>query len=248
MRTQGQADVIAFNPLATSSVAQHDLGQEIELTDGRVFRYAKAGASGISAGKLQLAPAPKTNHHNVAWASGGAINTNKVTVTLGATAATVDEYAQGYLVVNDATGEGTAYQISGHPAASSAATLELTIFGNFYEALVSGSEVSLVHNRYNAVVEGTTQTRTPAGVPLRDIAAGEYGWLQVAGIAPVLADEAIAVGSAVTIGSSTAGAVELRDWAVNATDATRFDVEPHVGRAVVAGVDTEYRPILLEIS
>jgi hypothetical protein len=248
MKLQGSADVVAFNPYSTGSVPEHDLGQEIALTDGRVFRYAKAGGSNISAGKLQLAPAPKTNHHNVAWASGGAINTNKVTVTLGATAAVADEYAEGLLVVNDATGEGTSYQISGHPAAGSGATLEVTVFGSIHTALVTGSEMTLVHNRYRGVVEGTSQTQIPAGVPLVNIAANNYGWLQVRGVAPVLADTAIAVGSAVAAGTSTAGAVELEDWAVNATDATRLQVEFHVGYAIVAGVDTEYRPIFLEIA
>lgn len=243
MKTQGNAAAIAFNPYHTGSVAEHDIGQEICLTDGRKFRYGKAGASGVSAGKLQLAPAPKTNHHNVAWASGGEIDTSTVTVTLGATAAVANEYAEGLLVVTDATGEGTSYQISSHPAADASATLEVTVFGTFHEALVSGSEMTFVHNRYNGVVEGTSQTQSPAGVPLVDVAAGAFAWFQTCGVAPVLADAAITLGADVVAGASTAGAVQ----AASDTIATNVDTIK-VGYAPVAGVDGEYRPVFLQIS
>lgn len=241
-RLEGQASVIDFNPNETNSVATHNLGQEVRLADKRVFRYAKAGASNISRGKLQLAPTPKTNHHNVAWSSGGAINATTVTVTLGATAAVANEYAEGYLVVNDATGEGTSYKIKSHPAANSSATLELTLFDPIRNtALVSGSEMTLVHNAYNGVIEGTSATQRPAGIPLVNITAGEYGWLQTKGVCPALIGTAATLGALLTADGSTAGAV------TDATDVTAPQAQFFVGQAFITGVATEYQPIELNI-
>lgn len=245
----GFPQMFDINPYEQSSVSLNGVGFGMVGMDryGDLYRYAKAGASNISKGKLQVAPAPKTNHHNVAWASGGALNTRKVTVTLGATAATADEYAGGYLVVNDATGEGTQYRILTHPAANSAATLEVTVDRPFETALVSGSEVTLVHNRWNAVVEAAVEERRPAGVPLVNITAGYYGWLKTKGDAAVLAGATITLGSTVHQHASTAGAVQESQQYLQATDASRLDFYWNIGRAAVAGVDTEYRPIALSI-
>lgn len=248
MKIQSPPAAMSFDPYAVGDYAEHQIGVEVTASDGRRFRYAKVGASDIGRGKLQLAPTPKTNHHNIAWSSGGALGDNKVTFTLGATAAVANEYAGGLLVTSDATGEGTSYLISGHPAADSAATLELTLADPIVNvALVSGSEACLVHNRYNGVIEGTSSTQLPAGIPLVNASAGKFVWLQVYGQCPALADETLAVGSALTTGTSTAGAVEVEDWQLQATDASRVIEEFRVGFAHVAGVDTEYRPIFLTI-
>ena len=155
----------------TTANPEHAVG--VLATNGRgdLFRYAKAGASGVSAGKLQLAPTPKTNHDNVAVAAAAAAGAFEVTVTLGATAAVADEYAGGVIVINDADGEGGRYIIAGHPAANSSTSLTLTLAEPLDEALTTSSEACLVHNTWQGVQEGTTSTLAPAGVPLVDIAA-----------------------------------------------------------------------------
>lgn len=236
------ATVVDFDPNKTSATQQHQLGTR--FVDGEdVFRYAKAGASNISRGKLQLAPTPKTNHHNIAWASGGALGAFTVTFTLGNTAAVANEYAEGWLVINDATGEGTKYRIKSHPAASGLATLEVTLYNPIRNtALVSGSEASLVHNTYNAVVEGTSSTKRAAGVPLVSVTAGEYCWLQTRGVCPVLCDTTTTLGAKQKASGSVAGAV------TDMTDILGASAEVEIGTAdVMAGVDTEYRPISLTI-
>jgi hypothetical protein len=234
---------ISIDIHATEPTAQHLIGSKFESQDKRVFRYAKVGASNISRGKLQLAPAPKTNHHNVAWASGGALGATTVTVTLGATAAVANEYAEGLLVVNDATGEGTSYRIASHPAADASATLQLTLSDPIKNvALVSGSEVSLVHNAYNGVVEGTTVTRRAAGVPLVNATAGTFVWLQTGGVCPVLCDTTTTLGAKQKAGAVAGSVTDM-------TDILGASAEVEVGTAdVMAGVDTEYRPITLTIN
>lgn len=235
-------NVIDFNPLKTSDVQQHQLGRRWVTEDGDIYRYAQAGGSNITAGNLQLGPAPKTNHHNVAVATAAAIGDKTVTVTLGATAAVADEYAGGKIVFSDVAPEGSTYIITGHPAAESSATLEVTLDRPLVEALTTSSEATLVHNTWNGVVEGTSTTQSPAGVPLVDVTAGEFCWLLTRGITGVLADSTINLGADVVAGSSTAGALDAR----SDTAATAIDQIP-VGQAVVAGVDTERRPIELKI-
>lgn len=212
---------------------------------GDLYVYAKAGASNISAGKLQLAPAPKTNHHNCV--AGAAVTAdgrvNKVTIDLGATALTANEYAGGLLIANDNGQEGTQYRISGHPAADSGAIAEFTVERPFLESIATTHEFTLMHNPYRGVVEGTSSTQQPVGVPMVDITATYFGWLKVRGIASVLADETITLGAGVTAGTSTAGAVEEIDQPGDTTVLT----DHAVGWAVVAGVDTEYRPIELTL-
>lgn len=227
--------------LQTSSSQKFPLGEKAETSDGRVFRYAKAGSSAIAAGKLQLAPAPKTNHHNIAVAAAAAVGATSVTVTLGATAAVANEYAEGLLVINDVDGEGQAYKIKSHPAADASASLVVTLSDPIATALTTDSEACLVHNPHNGVVEGTSSTQQPVGIPLVAIAAGEYGWLQTKGVAPALADETLNLGALLTAGTSTAGAVEeMDDLSTNVTD-------NFIGHAIVAGVADDYRPINLTI-
>lgn len=248
MKLTGPAQIATMDPKVTEVTQSFALGTKMETPDGRIFRYARAGASNITAGKLQLGPARKTNHDNIAVAAAAAINATQVTVTLGATAATANEYAQGLLVISDATGEGTSYVIKSHPAADASASLVLTLDEPLHEALTTSSEACLVHNRFNACVEGTVQAGgIVVGVPLVDVTATYYFWAQTFGPAPVLADESGTVNRAVTVGSSVSGAVEERDDMLEGTDASRFLLEPTVGYQIVAMVDTEYRPIFLTL-
>lgn len=237
------SSVVDFDPYKTSTIQQHQLGKKYETPSGDIYRYAQAGASNISKGKLQVCPAPKTNHHNVAWASGGALGAKTVTVTLGATAAVADEYAEGVLVVNDATGEGTRYRISGHPAADSGATLQLTLYHPVAgTALVSGSEFELNHNPWNGVVEAAVEERQPAGVPLVNVTAGDHCWLLTRGETGVLMGDTINIGEEVVQHASTAGAVD----ADSTTYGTGFAYYK-VGKQKVAGTSTEYNTVELKI-
>lgn len=233
---------VDFNPYKTSTVQDHLLGTEFD--DGEdCYRYAKVGASTISRGKLQTAPAPKPNHHNVAVAAAVALGDKTITVTLGATAAVADEYAEGYITITDATLGGYSYKIKTHPAASSSGTLTLTLFENVQVvALTTSAKATLVHNTYNGVIEGTVQTIRLAGVAQVGATTGTYVWLKTKGVTPLLADGTITVGAICSPSNSVSGAV----IEVSATFATA-EKTMLVGDAFVAGVDTEKRPVRLTI-
>jgi len=228
--------IMPHNVMSESSIQKADLGQIAYTTDGRKFRYSKAGGTALVAGTLQQASAIVANHQNLTCAA-AALAATSVTVTLGATAATANQYADGYLVINDVDGEGHTYLIKSHPAADASATLVLTLYENTPitdTALTANSQACLVANKYNGVIQmPTTITGAAVGVPLFDVTASYFFWLQTRGAVSCLNGDAdLTVGSAVSPSNATAGAVE------NGVIAQGF-----VGNALQAGVNTEYRTI-----
>lgn len=238
MSLSGGVQLFAHDILETSDTQAHPLGALGITKDGRKYRYARAGATALDPGKLTVNSTIVANHENIAVAAAAAVGAKSVTVTLGATAATADQYKDGYLVINDAAGEGVAYLIKGHPAADSAASLTVELDQPLAVALTTSSEATLIANKFaDVVISAADQADTPAGVPNVAIAATEFGWLQTGGVCSVLADETLTVGKECTIGSSVTGAVELQDAVA----------EPVVGIAIQAGVDTEYRAVDLTL-
>jgi len=223
-----------------SATQETDLGAKIVLSDGSTFRYVKAGATALVAGKLYDGPAMIANHTNIAVAAAAAAGASTITVTLGATAATANQYAGGYVVVNDEDGQGYTYRIKSHPAADASASLVITLEDDnkVIEALTTSSEVTLIPNQYNAVIiHAATETGIPVGVAVYDITANYYGWVKSRGVVSTLADASpAAIGQQVDASTTTDGAVTL------GTVAT-----PGIGYALAQHVSTEYNPTFLTI-
>lgn len=233
----GGIQLFASDVLTITADAQHQLGTLGATVDGRMFRYGKAGATNLAAGKLCVAATQEAQHENMTCAVAAA-GATQVTVTLGSAAVTANQYAGGYLVINDVDGEGNTYLISGHPAADSAATLVVTLAQPLTDALTANSQASLILNPWaSVVISATDQADMAVGVPNCDITAAYFGWFQTRGVCSTLADETLNVGKAVTIGTGVAGAVEELDAAG----------EPQIGVAIQAGVDTEYRAVYLMV-
>ena len=94
------------------------------------------------------------------------------------------------------------------------------------------SEASLDKSPYDdVVVSATDQGDLAVGIPNVSVTAAYYGWVQTKGPCAALADETLAIGSMLTIGTGVAGALEVKDGVG----------EQAVAVASVAGVDTEYR-------
>ena len=232
----GAIQLAASDIFGDSSVQEHALGSVGFAENGRTFRYVKAGGTALVPGKLQQGPAVVANHQNIACAV-AAIGATSVTVTLGATAATANQYAGGTLVINDVDGEGYTYRIASHPAAGSSETLVLTLDDPILVALTASSEACLFPNLYNGVVVNpTTPTNAPVGVAVKAITASYYGWIQTHGPVSCLNDSATAVGLGIAPSQAVAGAVK-----------TMAATLSQVGYALQAGVDTEYRTVFLTI-
>jgi len=221
-----------------SSTRLHKLGSIAETADGRVYRYSRAAGTALAAGKLNINADLVAHHTNVAVAAAVTAGAFEVTATIGATAATLDQYRDGFMTVNDATGEGITYAVNGNMAADASGTLRVTLAEPVIVALTTSSEVTMKYNTFDQVVISIAdQADQAAGVANTAVTADYYFWQQTRGECAVLADEAVAKGLALTIGSSTVGAVEALDAAG----------EHQIGIASEALVDTEFRSAFLTI-
>lgn len=237
MATQltGSVQVVAQAIFSESQNAVHNIGELVHSNDGRAFRYGKAGGTALVPGKLQQSAAEDTGTQNltaVAAAVGDSTISASTTVTV-----TANEYAGGLAIITVTPGQGYAYKIKSH-AAYTAAAPTLTLEDAVQVALTTSSRIDLVRNPYSGlIVNPTTATSAAKGVPLYPITAAYFGWLQVAGVAAVLADGANVVGAAVVASNGVAGAVE--DVASTA--------QGIVGNCVTGCADTEYGAVNLRL-
>lgn len=217
----------------SNSVTQ--LGALATTGDSRYFRYALAGAVALVPGKLQQSAVEATGNENltaVAAAIGATTLVSTSTVTI-----TANQFAGGYAIITTGTGAGYQYQIGTHAAFTSAAPT-LNLVDPILVAIDTSSRIDLVPSPFSAViVNPSAASGTIVGVAVAATPISFYGWLQVRGPAPVLAQGTIVVGEEVGASATTVGAVV-------ATTGVLADV----GYAITGIASTEYGSIFLNIS
>lgn len=218
------------------------VGTKWDLADGREVVLVLAGAANLAAGQLQQDAAIIANHQNLTVTAFQAYSVNgntpaKVTVTLGGTAATANQYAGGLALVNAGTGLGQTLQVVSNPAqASTTGALVVTIEGPNV-ALDTSSKISLIPAQgLGVIVKPAVATGALRGVSFYPITAANYGFLTSKGEVAVLADGAIGANLGVGPSAAVIGAV-----AIGAATTAR------IGIASQAGVDTEYRLVSVNI-
>ncbi len=203
--------ISAGQPLYTSSSTQiHRLGERLVTADGRVFRYCKAASTAALVAGNYIQSAAEIGDHQNRSVTAAAIGATTVTVSLGATAVTENQYAGGQMVVTITPGLGQAVTIAGHPAAVLSTSVVLTLGEPLRVALDTNTRVDLVANPYNNVIQepATTATGVCVGVATYIISASEYGWIQRGGLAGALNTDTTAVGLALCVPSATVGAAK----------------------------------------
>lgn len=212
-----------------------DLGQRVKGNNGTEFRYVKAGASALVVGDVIQSSAYSTNH-NALTPAATAAGLSAVTVTLANAAVTADQYKDGTLTIDTTPALGETYTIAGHAAqASSTGTVVIYLKEPLRTALTASSRVTLRKNPCDGVIQSpaTTLTGSTIGVAVYPIAATEYGFVQIKGVAAVLSDAtSIIMGSAVSVPSGTAGAMTLNVAGV-----------PTIGRAMQAASNGKTVPV-----
>lgn len=214
------------------------LGSRVISQSGVEYARALVGAVALAPGKLYQAPAEITNHQGLTPAA-AAIGALEVTVTLGATAATANYYADGSLVVTITPGQGYRYRILSHPAADALATLVLTLVPSepIQVALTTSSRVDLFPNIFsNVVVNPTSATSAPVGASVNTAGIGKYTWLARNGDVVLLADGTVTVGTALVASNATAGAVEALTG-----------VQAAIGNALTGIATTDYGLVNLSL-
>jgi hypothetical protein len=225
---------------AQSATQKEELGALRILRDGRKFRYAKAGASALAAGKLAVAAAVGATVMNEACVAAHLAGEMIFTETITAGTAYAENYfAGGYLQINDVTGEGHQYKITSSSAVTAAGTsITLTLDEPIRVALAINSEFTIVHSPWMATVESAT-LGLPVGVTPIVVTAAYFYWAQTGGPAVALSGNADAVGKPLFQSTSTAGALSGADTA---------SYYPQVAIAMgTVGVATEYKPVMLNL-
>jgi hypothetical protein len=201
---------LASNFASIADAGNVSLGATAYDNAGCAYRFCQAGAVALVPGKLQQASAQIANHQNMAVTTAVAGATS-VTVALGATAVTANQYAGGWLVITTSTGAGYRYLISSHPAAALSTSLVLTLSDALATATVTATtKGDLIANPFSGViVNPAAASSCPVGVAsLSAITATYFGWIQSHGVCNVLADGAITVGTQLVASNGTDGAVE----------------------------------------
>ena len=237
-----QTSLGSVDPRETTTTKQYELGTELIKKDQK-WRYCKNGAVQLAPGKLVQASAPVANHVDRSPAADVAIGSKTVDVSIGATAATANQYAGGFLQVIDGAGEGYLYRVASHPAHAGSGDLTVTLEEGIKVALVAAgpnSKVSLIANPWSgALVAATGLTAHLLGAATQTIPIGQYFWAQVGGPCAVLADGVLTVGNLVVRSNNAAGAVE--------TSADATDLQELVGVAIQSAADGEYGAVHLTL-
>ena len=189
-----------------------DLGRFIDLEDGRRYRYCKAEGA-ITKGHVCQSAAIDGNHNYVTQTGYTLAIGDQDDLSIVVTVApTKNDYAEGFLVINNDTGEGEMYKIRKNSATSPCI---VSLFDPIRVATAAASEASLIQNKYRDVfvcAAGAQPTGVLVGVPNITVTTGGYFfWAQVRGFCTMQVETAATVGIAVTIAdTTTAGAIELK--------------------------------------
>lgn len=220
---------------------KHSIGTRMQLADGRVFYYTKAGAVALSAGYLNFIAAQISGHEDCDVAVAVDAFDAQITLTPATAPVTVNQYAEGFVSVRTAAdGLGQMRKIRSHPAALTAANVEVTTYDPFTTAISVVAQADLVKNPYDEVIESATEENLPSGVPLVAVTADYYFWNQTWGPASVLNQGGIAIGALAVPGTAAGSVAEM---------AAVFAVTiPIVGRAMQAGTDALASPIFLMLA
>lgn len=246
MNLKAEAIVSGGDTAENSATRNHAIGTRFQTRDGRVFRYALAGAADLVAGNVIQGPATIALHlANTPPAV--AIGATSFTYTPGATAAAANFYEGGWLQVDTTPGNGEQYGIASHLAitASTAFTLNLAPDDPIRVALTTSSRVGLIANKWRGVIQmpATTATGVLAGVAPCVITAAQHGWLQTWGqYSGVLIAGTPALGAIVMAPGATAGAAEI------IVAAGTLIVAQIVGNMMQVGVSGKNNAVDLHIS
>ena len=197
-----------FHPTADQ---KYMLGCIFECNDGRMFRYCKAAAAAITRARMVascLAP-PELEEETQAAATAMAVGDRVVDVTVTTSSGIADhDLIDGTMWVNasdtDDSTIGDSYIIKDNKWVTSDTIVELKLAdaGGIRQAISATDDVSIVKNRCrDVVVKPASLAAACIGIPLVDIPASYYFWVQYRGIAPIIidADATVVIGGPIGI-------------------------------------------------
>jgi len=237
----------------TSSTQKATLGTRVAFADGRVFRYGRCGATKLRNGLFVTSAAPiATNCLNIPVGAAAVTGTYDVLI---ATHEPVTTAAEGYLMINDAQGEGVMYKIKTCAADTGTSTnwTSLGLYDPIVLGLVTASEATIVFNPYDVLTLVSATTDSVVGVPPIQVPIGYYFWVQTWGLSNVLANGTAPAGCLLVAAAS--GAATIATTGLNAlvapqsTGASITSLAVPVGYQYgTVGVSGEFKPVWLQIA
>jgi hypothetical protein len=212
----GSVQVFGQEIFSSSATPAHQVGAIGLGSDGRVYRYAKAGLADLVVGNAlqSRGETASLGGHICRVTAAGA---SYVLITAGA-AMTANELAGGLCVVDTGPGVGFAYKIAGHRAIAGAAAGQLDLDQEVVQVgVTASSEVKLIANPYNGVIQHpvTTATGVCVGGAVYPILAGQYGWVQTGGPGAGLIAGTPAKGQPLTSVGTPAGSLTVHTAELN---------------------------------
>ena len=202
------------NVYEQSATQNYAVGTKLVYAD-REFHYAKNGADALTIGRMNVGSVMVTDVENLAQATSGAdqeIGDVQILMDVATGGTWVEnEYAEGYLLINDATGEGEIYRVLANKIRSTDTLMDVLLETPLRTAWAIGTEVTMIKNKwYGVVVSPTTASGAFAGVNLVAVTAAYYCWLQTKGYAPVYVDDGdtLIIGNVAGLGGTDAGACD----------------------------------------
>ena len=233
---KGGSLVATADPFTSGAAQLFPLGSRL-LYGNTVYRYGQMGAGALTAGKCVTHAASIAHHFDLTPTAGVAAGETAISVETAGTDITLNQYAGGYLYVNDAAGEGQMLRIRSNPAHdhSDDASIIITTYDDLATAITTSSRVTLIADPLSALIgQAATTTGATMGVTVVDMAATHYGWFAVSGPATVLTSGTLVVGNhAVPLG------------AVGAVGPAAGDVIQVIGTVMIVNVTTDYSLINL---
>jgi hypothetical protein len=231
-----------------TSDQRHKLGTRATTPDGRVFYYAEASNTAIARGGNVVNGIAAVAAHDMdlaatATSAGATSFTSGTSLTV-----TKDQYADGYVYLNDGPGEGEIYKIKSNTAVSSATGLSITIDepDGVVTALTTSSLFGLMYSPYKDIhiVDGNgTPTTGVVGVTTAPVTADYFCWVQTAGPAAVLMGAQVGI-----VGDGIAISQQDEDGTVERTDYSDESDLVNLGHSMgIAAVATDYQWVMLEI-
>ena len=229
---KGGSQYGTVDPFSESSSILFPLGTTL-VYGNNVYRYVEIGGTAVTAGKLLQHAAVVSDHANMTATAAVAAGETVISVETGGTDLTANQYAGGYLWVNDVNGEGQCLRVKSNPAHdhSDDPSVEITCYDDLATALTTSSQLSLIENpNSNLIVAPAAETGALMGATVVDMTADYFGWAVIKGPAALLTVGTLVVGNAAVRSGGTAGGV------APATD----NVLQEVGDVMAVSATTEY--------
>jgi hypothetical protein len=221
----------------------------MEVSDGRIYRFAEAGAAALVPSNLDSAKSFGGNFDTLAIQATVDAGATTIPFTTGGTALLENELAGGTILVEDvALNLGEIYPIKSHASAGGSATCTVTLQDNVtvLNALTTSGKVTVRPNPWSKVIiHGAPPIEMVVGIPQVIIGLTQYGWLQTHGVTNCLIEGSVLViGQGVRPSETTDGAVTFLDF----TEATQADLGL-IGFSIVTDntSDTFFEPIFLKL-